>query len=745
MLFPEIPVNCCVLISLLVSSCILLEYANATQSLTQEPADTAVNFGAGAVTLRCVVAEKSGQLFWIKDGEHIGSDKDVTIPGLSRYAIEGDASAGEYNLKITGVALVDDGLYQCQVTPSAEDAGLNSHTAKLTVQRPPGSVSLDGSPMMSVKVSEAVNLTCNANGANPAATIAWFRDNAPLEGAIYSSGRAANDVSGKLWDAVSVLSVTPELNDHGLVYECRASNAAVTEPIVAGLTFDVQHAPVVAVETIPAEIREETTTICRCVVDANPRSVSYVWSKNGDTLTGVESNQMELLVTKEDHKATIKCSATNTIGTTEGSMELNVLYGPRLVEVPISISVDEGSPAQMECIGDGNPTPTTKWTRLGSRATLSTMQRLQFDMVRGSDVGVYVCSVTVPGFEPITTIGRLDINAIPIIDSPSVQRAKVGSTAILECRTDTKPDPYLIMWSWKDIELETGSEGRFEAEQVETAAGGITSLLHIKRVQKEDYGDYNCTVWNDVGIQSKIITLEQQGMDLIIYIIIGVVAASGFIFVMTIIFMAYCRRRLRKNKTQADHSSKEAIPVEIIPQVMSLKDALNKGKKTGDEPDGSPHSSGSRPRYAMPHEFVTRKRDSWEDPQYRRRQSNEYMEPHQFDRRPPPPWEDDYDNRREPYNDDDPYARHDDHYSKFDDAKPEPIYHDRSIRSQRSRHSDHEDYVDPRDFCDPPYTRYKPEGNGEYRDRDDPYGYDHDSDKDSEVSYGSKDRLATNV
>lgn len=64
----------------------------------------------------------------------------------------------------------------------------------------------------------------------------------------------------------------------------------------------------------------------------------------------------------------------------------------------------------MECIGDGNPTPTTKWTRLGSRATLSTMQRLQFDTVRGSDVGVYVCSVTVPGFEPITTIGRLDIN-----------------------------------------------------------------------------------------------------------------------------------------------------------------------------------------------------------------------------------------------------------------------------------------------------------------------------------------------
>ncbi|XP_063959314.1 kin of IRRE-like protein 3 [Lytechinus pictus] len=717
--------------------------SSATQSLTQQPAETAVNSGVGSVTLHCTVASKTGQLFWIKDGEHIGSDQDVNIPGRSRYSIVGDASAGEYNLKIVDVTLADDGLYQCQVTPSATDEGLKSNTAKLTVQRPPGSVSLDGSPTMSVEVTEQVNLTCNANAANPAATIEWFRDNEPLEGAVYSSGRAANDVSGKLWDAVSELTVTPGLIDHGPLYECRASNAALTEPMTSSLTFDVQHAPVVAVETEPANVREETTTICRCVVNANPRSVSYVWTKNGETMTGVDGNQMELLVTKEDHKATIKCTATNTIGTTEGTMELNVLYGPRLVEVPASVSVDEGSPAQMLCIGDGNPTPTTKWTRLGSRATLSTMQSLQFDTVRESDVGVYVCSVTVPGFDPITTIGRLDINSVPLIDSLSIQKAKIGSTATLECSTDTKPDPYLIMWSWDDIELETGSVGRFEAEQVEASSGGIASLLHITKVQKEDYGDYNCTVWNEIGIQSKIITLEQQGMDLIIYIIIGVVSASGFIFIMTIIFMAYCRRRYRKKKVQSETTSKEAIPVEIIPQVMSLKDALNKGKKTGDEPDGSPHSSGSRPRYAMPHEFVNRRRDSWDDPQYRRRQSNEYMEPHHFDRRPPPPWEDD-DNRRDPYNDDDPYARHDSHYSKFEDAEPEPIYHDRSIRSQRSRHSDHEDYVDPQDFCDPPYTRYKPEGK-EYRDRDDPYDYDRESDKDSEISYDSKDRLATNV
>ena len=45
-------------------------------------------------------------------------------------------------------------------------------------------------------------------------------------------------------------------------------------------------APRVLIETYPVVIREETTAVCHCAVDANPRSVTYVWSKNGEVLTG---------------------------------------------------------------------------------------------------------------------------------------------------------------------------------------------------------------------------------------------------------------------------------------------------------------------------------------------------------------------------------------------------------------------------------------------------------------------------
>ncbi|XP_072166367.1 kin of IRRE-like protein 3 [Diadema setosum] len=726
-------------------------FVHGTQSFIQQPADTAVNMGTDSVILHCLVADKAGELFWTVNNHVLGWDYQASIPGRPRFSIVGDTSRGEYNLRITNVALDDDGEYKCQVTLANNEPQLISTPARLTVQRAPSSVALVQGTTLSVVVSVPANLTCTAKGANPAASITWFRDNVALDGALYKSKPAINDPSGRLWDAVSVLTVTPALLDHGILYECRASNAAISEPVTAGLTLDVQHAPVVAMETIPAEIREETTALCRCVVDANPRSVSYVWSKNGETLTGEVNNDMELLVTKEDHGATISCSVTNTIGTGEGSLELNVLYGPRLVEPPVSVSVDEGEPAQMQCIGDGNPTPTTKWTRFGSRATLSTMQRLQFDSVRESDTGVYICTITVPGFESITTIGRLDLNSIPVITSAPMQLAKKGGTGVLECQTDSKPDPDSVVWSWQDMELETGSsEGRYRAELSDTDLGGVTSYLRIEKVRKEDFGEYNCTMSNSMGSQSVVIVLEQQGLDLIIYIIIGVVAASFFVFVMTIITLAYCRRRCRKKKVQTENVSKEAIPVEIIPQVMSLKDALAKGKKSprggADDPDGSPHSSSSRHRYAMPHEFV--RRNSWDDPHYRRGQANEYSEPHHFDRRPSPPWNAGYSDHEEPYHDaddNDPYRKRE-RYSNYDMDDPEPIYRGRSIHSQASRasrRSDHGDYVDAGKFRNiDPYDRYEARRSDDYDDR---YGYDRDSEKLSEVSYDSKERLATNV
>ena len=55
-----------------------------------------------------------------------------------------------------------------------------------------------------------------------------------------------------------------------------------------------------------------------------------------------------------------------------------------------------------------------------------------------------------------------------------------------------------------------GREGRFTASKRE-ANGGVLSELIIDEVTQADFGVYNCTMMNEVGDVSLLITLTQQG------------------------------------------------------------------------------------------------------------------------------------------------------------------------------------------------------------------------------------------
>ena len=65
------------------------------------------------VVLPCVVTSKQGVLQWTKDGFGLGVQRE--LPGFPRYAMVGDAEAGEFNLEISALAPEDDAVFQCQV------------------------------------------------------------------------------------------------------------------------------------------------------------------------------------------------------------------------------------------------------------------------------------------------------------------------------------------------------------------------------------------------------------------------------------------------------------------------------------------------------------------------------------------------------------------------------------------------------------------------------------------------------
>jgi len=89
-----------------------------------------------------------------------------------------------------------------------------------------------------VRVSDklvAVNLTCRAAAAKPAATLTWLRDGVELApdddvAVTYLAVEATPPPGGKLWDAESTLSLTPTDDDNEARYTCAAQNEALQRP-----------------------------------------------------------------------------------------------------------------------------------------------------------------------------------------------------------------------------------------------------------------------------------------------------------------------------------------------------------------------------------------------------------------------------------------------------------------------------------------------------------------------------------
>ncbi|TRZ06010.1 hypothetical protein HGM15179_021098 [Zosterops borbonicus] len=89
---------------------------------------------------------------------------------------------------------------------------------------PPEDPTIDGAPEILLRAGTPYNLTCHTRSAKPAATMAWFRDGLPQDGAVTTTEVLAD---GKRESTTSLLPITPTDLDIGRVFSCRCSNEAV--------------------------------------------------------------------------------------------------------------------------------------------------------------------------------------------------------------------------------------------------------------------------------------------------------------------------------------------------------------------------------------------------------------------------------------------------------------------------------------------------------------------------------------
>ncbi|XP_063798271.1 kin of IRRE-like protein 2 isoform X2 [Pseudophryne corroboree] len=496
----------------------------------QQPSDQVIVAGK-SVTLPCVVIGYRGVVQWTMDGLALGAERD--LPGWSRYSIIGDHASGEHNLHIEEVELNDDAIYECQATQAA----LRSQRAHLTVLVPPGEPLIRGAPVFNVLLDTPYNLTCLAPAAKPAAEITWHRDGKHLDWAIYS--KLLSD--GKSEDAVSSLLITPSFADAGSSYTCRVRNSALPEGRERSVTLSVQYAPKVTLSVDPPTVSEGGSVTFLCSAVSNPEVTSYRWAKGGVPLL-VSEDRYHVAVDHTFFTAPVSCEVSNSVGSTNVSTAVNVLFGPRLLTEPRPMTVDVGGDASFFCGWTGNPTPTQFWNKKGSSEVLSNGNTLSLNKVSREDTGTYVCKAIVPRIGTMEREVTLTVRGPPVISSELTYESILGGKARLECLVEAIPVPDRIIWSWDKYSLDEGTLGRFSVETRVTDSGAV-SLLVIDGTEPSDYtAPFNCTAVNQFGEDSAIISLRQQAALPLMLLMIALGLGTLCLFVLVTICVLCCRR-----------------------------------------------------------------------------------------------------------------------------------------------------------------------------------------------------------
>ncbi|KAK5868400.1 hypothetical protein PBY51_009420 [Eleginops maclovinus] len=534
------------------------QQSNGAEAMfSQQPQDLVVVAGQ-PVTLPCTIPSYHGVVLWIKDGLALGVGRDLA--GYPRYTVIGDHGSGEHHLRIQRVELMDDAVFECQ----AVQAAMRSRPARLTVLVPPEDPVISGGPVVSLRAGDPLNLTCHADNAKPAASIAWIRNGQVLNGAMNSKTLLRD---GRRESTVSTLYLSPSNIETGQQITCKASNKAVPNGKETSVTIDIQHLPLVNLSVEPQPVLEGNLVKFHCSAKANPPVTLYRWAKGGSIIKEVSGDTYEVIVDHSFFTEPVSCEVTNPLGSTNISRNVDVYFGPRMAAEPQSLQVDLGSDAVFNCAWTGNPSLTIVWMKRGSGVVLSNENLLTLKSVRQEDAGKYVCRAVVPRVGAGEKEVSLTVNGPPTISSTQTQQALHGEKGQIKCFIRSTPPPDRIAWSWKETVLESGTSGRYTVETVTTEEGVISTLTMSNIVPADFQTIYNCTAWNSFGSDTEIIRLKEQGgskESLPVAVIIGIAVGA---FVALIVLMgtigAFCCTRSQRN-LKGVVSAKNDIRVEIV-------------------------------------------------------------------------------------------------------------------------------------------------------------------------------------
>ncbi|XP_072409561.1 cell adhesion molecule CEACAM5-like [Chiloscyllium punctatum] len=411
-------------------------------------------------------------------------NSDPAVSGYSWYRLTQNKPVSGQILLFESISKDDSGDYQCEARNNVGTG--RSHTINIKVQYAPTSVRITFPP--SVRAGVWTSLSCQSDG-HPAAVSYHWRKVCPHG--------SMSLCSGNQW--TSQCSFYASVEDVGCEITCTAGNT-VGEKESDPIRLDIQYGPrdVTIVRSEPqGEVKEGDRVTLTCNSRSNP-GARYTWYKD-NVNTAVNRGTGNILTIRSitpTESGDYYCKAENVIGEqTSKSFRIEVLYGPRNVEIISEDTVKEGTEITLTCRGEANPpVHTYSWRKMcnGQRNNLrENTDTIRIQPTRDDASCSYICRARNYVISRDSTPKHINVQYGPgdvtIVRSEPQGEVKEGDRVTLTCNSGSNP----------------GARYTWYKDNVNTSVNkGTGNILTIRSITPTESGDYYCKAENVIGKQT---------------------------------------------------------------------------------------------------------------------------------------------------------------------------------------------------------------------------------------------------
>ncbi|XP_008582539.1 PREDICTED: vascular cell adhesion protein 1 [Galeopterus variegatus] len=419
--------------------------------------------------------------------------------------------SGNATLTLIAMRIEDSGIYVCE---GGNLIGKSRKEVELIVQEKLFTIEISPGPRIAAQIGDLVVLTCGVTGCE-SPSISWrTHTDSPPNGTVRSEGTE------------STLTLHPVSFENEHFYLCSATcGQKKVEKRIQVELYSFHSDPEIKMSGLL--VHGNPVTVSCEVPNVYPFNQLEIELLKGETIVQnkvfleemdrkspeTKSLEVTFIPTTEDTGKVLVCQAKLHIGEMEfqpkqrqSTQTLYVNVAPRDTTVLVSPSpiLEEGSSVNMTCSSSGLPAPKILWRRQlnnGDLQPLSENTTITLISTKMEDSGTYVCEginqagISRKEVELIIQVAPRDIQ-LRAFPSESV---KEGDTVIISCTCGNYPKTWIIL--------------KKKAETGDTVLKSTDGAYTIRKAQLEDAGVYECESKNEVGSQSRSLTLDVKGRE----------------------------------------------------------------------------------------------------------------------------------------------------------------------------------------------------------------------------------------